>query len=513
MSQQQNLYNQEQPQPQSRYERFGRRLMSAVPNGIVFLPARFASYAVVTYIIALFGVNLFFSSYAMEWYFWVFGIAWVGGFFFFSVRFSQIWSVLHVGKSRAFEKKVFWIGFAIRAVYAIFIYFFYLEMTGKPYEYAAADSEGYIQVAQDWALYWENGTLWQELQLYAQTAYSDMGYPLFILIPVRVFGVDAALVILRLINAFFGASTNVLVYRIARRSMGETTARFAAIFGMLHPVLICYVGMTLKEIFMTWLVILFVDLADRMLRGKKYSIASILPMVLVGSALFMFRTVLGMVAFLAVLVAIVLMSGKIISYGKKIIFGVVLIGILFMGASDNIMREVHSITDTDVVSVQQNTLLKRYGSEKASKTGNKFAEYAGAAVFAPMIFTIPFPTMTVSIEGQEAMRLIHGGNWMRNVMSGFVILAMIMLLMTGDWRKYTLPLAFTIGYLAVLVFSVFAQSLRFHIPVMPLEMMFAAYAIVNMRKKQWNWYMMWCIFTIATCFAWNWFKLAGRGLS
>jgi hypothetical protein len=162
---------------------------------------------------------------------------------------------------------------------------------------------------------------------------------------------------------------------------------------------------------------------------------------------------------------------------------------------------------------QQVSMTKRYGSEKGGKiSGNRFANYAGAAVFAPLIFTIPFPTM-VDPGFQEDMRLIHGGNWMRNVMSGFVILALILMLLSGDWRNYTLPLAILLGYLVVLVFSAFAQSLRFHIPVMPFEMMFAAYAITNMRKKQKNWYLYWCIFTIVTCFGWNWFKLAGRGLA
>ena len=99
-------------------------------------------------------------------------------------------------------------------------------------------------------------------------------------------------------------------------------------------------------------------------------------------------------------------------------------------------------------------------------------------------------------DGQEDMRLIHGGNWMRNIMSGFVILAMFMLLLSGDWRKYTLPLAMLLGYLLMLIFTEFAHSLRFHIPVMPFEMMFAAYAITNMRKKHRNWYMIWCIFIV-----------------
>ncbi len=501
------------PQANSRRARWNRRLMSGVAAGITSLPNWFATYGVATYAIALIGVNLIFSNYAMEWYFWLFGIVWVAGFFFLSVKFSQDWSVLRIKSHKLFEKKLFWTGFAIRVAYAIFIYFFYIEMTGQPYEFAAADSEGYVELAQDMAIYWNHGTLWPFLKDYAKTSFSDMGYPLFILIPIRIFDTDFALLFLRVINAFFGAYTAVILYRLVRRSTTETTARLAAIFCTLFPVLICYVGFTLKEAFMTFLVVLYVNFADRMLRGRKYSLATVAPTVLVGLTLFMFRTVLGMVAFLSLFCALVMMDTKIVSWGKKIVLGVIVLGVLFMSASDNIIREVNNIVETDVQKDQRTAMVKRYGSEKGNKQGNKFADYAGAAVFAPLIFSIPFPTMVKAIEGQEDMRLIHGGNWMRNVMSGFVILAMFMLLLSGDWRNYTLPLAMELGYLLVLVFSAFAQSLRFHIPVMPFEMMFAAYAITNMRKKHRNWYLIWCILCIAMCFAWNWFKLAGRGLA
>ena len=263
---------------------------------------------------------------------------------------------------------------------------------------------------------------------------------------------------------------------------------------------------------MTFLVVLFIDMADRMLRDRNYALNTIAPVVLTGGALFMFRTVLGMVAFLAVFFALVMMDTKIVSWGRKVVLGLVLVGAVLLGASDNIMKEVNKIRNTDVLQEQENSMTKRYGSEKGGKlTGNRFANYAGAAVFAPLIFTIPFPTM-VDIGSQEDMRLIHGGNWMRNVMSGFVILAMVMLLLTGDWRQYTLPLAALLGYLVVLVFSSFAHSLRFHIPVMPFEMMFAAYAIMNLRKKHKRWYLIWCMLCIVMCFGWNWMKLRGRGL-
>ena len=504
------------PRTKSRRAIWGQRMLIGTAMITNSLPDWFATYSFVAYLVALVGVNILFAGRGTEWYFWLFGIAWVAGFFYLSVKYSREWSVLKVHKAKSFEKKLFQTGFLIRAAYVVFIYFFYLKMNGKPFEFAAADAEGYVEVAQDWALFWQNGNLWSELVNTAnRSGLSDMGFPLFLLIPFRIFSADFAIFFTRLMNAFFSAYIAVIVYRITQRSMSETTARLAAIFCMLHPVLICYTGFSLKESFMTWLVVLFVDLADRLLRNRKYSFATIAPVVLTGGALFFFRTVLGMVAFLALFAALVLMSNKIVSLGRKIVMGIIIGSVLLLSVSDRIMRDVQTITDTDVVEVQRNTMVKRYGSEKGNKsyTGNRFANYAGAAVFAPLIFTIPFPTMVTATEGQEDMRLIHGGNWMRNIMSGFVIFAMFLLLFTGDWRQYTLPLAMLLGYLMVLVFSAFAQSLRFHIPVMPFEMMFAAYAITNMRKKHRTWYLAWCLFTIVTCFAWNWFKLAGRGLA
>lgn len=478
------------------------------------LPNWFATYAVGAYMIALVGVSMLYSSYAMEWYFWLFGIGWVAGFFFLSVRYSREWSIMHIRLSKRFEKKLMWTGFAIRALYAVFIYWFYIQMTGQPYEFAAADSTFYVEAAGDFSMFLDAGTLWNFVSDYAEKNFSDLGFPLAVFPYIRWFGVDLGIFLILMTNALLGAYTNVIIYRIARRSMDETTARLSAIFCMLHPVLICYVGLVLKEVLMTILTVAFIDMADRMLRGRRYTFATIAPMVVLGISLFMFRTVLAMIAFMALFFALVMIDTKIVSFGKKFLLGILIAVILVMSASENIMNEVNRIVDTDVREQQETSLLKRYGEEKDKEgTGNRLAKYAGTAVFAPLIFTIPFPTMVKAIEGQEDMRLIHGGNWMRNIMSGLVILAMFMLLLTGDWRKYTLPLAMLLGYLLMLAFTQFAHSLRFHIPVMPFEMIFAAYAVTNMRKKHRMWYLMWCMFMVVACFAWNWFKLAGRGLS
>ena len=86
------------------------------------------------------------------------------------------------------------------------------------------------------------------------------------------------------------------------------------------------------------------------------------------------------------------------------------------------MSEINQITSADVRAQTEISLKYRYGSGKGRGLGNSLAKYTGAAVFAPLIFTIPFPTM-VDVGSQEDMRLIHGGNFVKNVTSGFVILA------------------------------------------------------------------------------------------
>ena len=503
----------ELPMPMSRRARLGQRLMSGVAMKMQGLPDWFATYAVATYAIALAGVSFVYSNYSMEWYFMLFGIAWVAGFFFLSVKYSKDWSILRIKKQKSFEKRLFWTSFGIQAAYVLFIHSFYQSMTGIAHEFQAADSMSYIEVVEDWCIYWDRGTLGNILEETFNRNMADMGFPLYELLFVRWFGVDASLIILRLCNALIGSCTAVLIYRITNRAMGETTARIAGIFCMLHPVLVCYAGILLKEVLMTFLVVLFIDLGDRLLRNRKYTFGTIAPLVLVGGSLFLFRTVLGMIAFMALGFALVMMSGRIVSFGKKLTLGIIITSILFMSASDTIINEVRKVTEMDAKEQQEKSLEYRYGEKKGKGgEGNTFAKYAGVAVFAPLIFTIPFPTMVVTHD-QEDIRLIHGGNWMRNVMSGFVILAMFMLLLSGDWRKYTLPLAMLLGYLLMLAFTEFAHSLRFHIPVMPFEMMFAAYAITNMRKKHKNWYLIWCFVMVIACFAWNWFKLAGRGLA
>ena len=129
-------------------------------------------------------------------------------------------------------------------------------------------------------------------------------------------------------------------------------------------------------------------------------------------------------------------------------------------------------------------------------------------------FTIPFPTLTYTHEGQEALMQVAGGNYIKNVLSFFVILSMFVFLLNKTWRQHILIISFTVGYLVILVVSVYAQSGRFHMPILPFEMMFAAYGISLCQDKP-RWRVLYTyalVAEIGICVFWQWFKLKGQGL-
>ena len=146
--------------------------------------------------------------------------------------------------------------------------------------------------------------------------------------------------------------------------------------------------------------------------------------------------------------------------------------------------------------------------------GNSFAKYAGAAVFAPLILTIPFPTLNVANEAQLTQMQLAGGSYIKNLFSFFVITVLFLMLISGDWRRHVFILAYTCGYLVVLVFSGFAQSGRFHMPIWPMLMLFAAYGVQIAKGNVYirNGFHQVVLLEVLVCLVWNWFKLKGRGM-
>ena len=463
---------------------------------LTYFPRYFSVRAIICYLVTLALVSAFFMNYAMPFQFVVFGVVFVLVFFIYSNKLTMSWRKY---KPARFTKNLFIAALIIRLVYVVFMYFYYIEMTGQPFMFYSGDELWYVKLGKVWKL--EGLEQLQEELSYI--TFSDRGYIVWLNVLSMLFG--TGVLPARIVKCVIDAYSCVLIYNLTKRSFGESAGRMAAIFCMLIPNKWYYCGITLKETEMAFMVILFVERADMALRSKKITIANLVVPGLIVLAMFAFRTALAAVMVAALVAGIILSSGKQLEMWKKIVYSLVFAVWMFLTVGVEMVQDTQKLWENraDNQSVGYEEKLRK-------SNANTFIQYASASTMAPLIFTIPISSM-VQIEHQETQMMQNGAFFIKNILSGFTIFALFSMLFSGEWRRHVLSIATTCGYLVVIVFSVFAHSERFHFPVLALELMFAAYGVTLMRNKHKRWYMIWLVFICVGVIVWNWTKLRGRG--
>ena len=412
-----------------------------------------------------------------------------------------------------FIKNIFKIALIIRLIWVVYSYYVY-----NPDIYSKADGYGddnswYMDFAKNIVVWLKDGMpiSFNNLRLLNSSAVDDVGYPIILAIEYLLTFETSDVFFPMLVKALVSAYCVKSIYYIAKRHYGPETARLAALFICFNPYMIFWCASMLKEAEMMFFCCLSVDNFDRTLSaGSKLTFRGLLPGILAGLLLFSFRTALGMVVFLAFFLHVVFVSHRIMDNGKKVLTGVLVGLILLVGMGDRLLTQTQQISETVQSDAQKGNMEWR----SQRRGGNSFAKYASATVFAPLIFTIPFPTFNVANEEQIMQLELSGAYFIKNIMSFFVILVMLLLLASGEWRKHVFIVAYTCGYLLVLVLSSFAQGGRFHAPIWPMLMIFAAYGIQIARgnKRLQRGFNLALLLEILICLGWNWFKLKGRGM-
>jgi hypothetical protein len=94
-----------------------------------------------------------------------------------------------------------------------------------------------------------------------------------------------------------------------------------------------------------------------------------------------------------------------------------------------------------------------------------------------------------------------------------VWLAFFFIFKEQKWRKHILIGSFFVGYLLIIALSGFAHSERFHLPALPCYIIIASYGISTLRRRHIRYFTMYLFLLFVAIMAWNWFKLAGRGMA
>ena len=463
---------------------------------IPFFPKQISSKGFYLYLGALAAVSLVFFSYAMGLEFIAMGIIWTSLFFFGSTFFTERWRDIDAKK---FVKYVFWTALGLRVAWVIFSYLFFIAKTGIPFEFSAADSMGYYEDSA-----WLATEKWKTIRSYLDyKGISDAGYIFYLTYLYKLIGPN--IFITRLIKSVISAYTCILLYKLATRSMNENVGRMTAIFAMLFPNLIMYCGLHLKETEMIFLSVAFLERADYLIRSKKYNVFTIALPLLLALSLFTFRTVMGAVALFSFATAVVFTTTPTMGKAKRwVLIGWGLLAITVF-AGGTIVNEIEGVWQNRDINQE---------SKRAAQTarGNKWAKYATGTVMAPMMFVLPFPTM-VDVDEQYNQQMMSGGNFARNFLGCFVIIAIFnALFKKKNWRDLSLLGSFVIGYLGVVSASGFSNSERFLLPGLPVLLIMAAYGISLLDAKSFKFVKIWYWVVPIMAVAWAYFKLGSRGL-
>lgn len=464
-----------------------------------FFPKQIASRGIAVYLISLIIVSIVFFDYAMNTSFFILGFICVVGFFLLSATCSKSWKDASSANYQAF---IVVVALVLRLIWIIFSYYYYIEVTGIPFEYSTADALGYHNEAvwlagEDWAVaknyYFESGL----------RSISDVGYPLYLTILYKIFG--PVIIIPRIIKALLSTLTCVLIYKLSSRTFGEGIGRIAGIMSALMPNFIIYCGYHLKETEMIFLEVAFLERLDYLIRNRKYNfIAILLPTLLAGS-LFFFRTVLGAAAVFSFATVVVLSSTPTMGDSLKrvvlIVWGILCLVVLSGGTA---------ITEVEALWEEKDVNLTNKRTEQTSR-GNQWAQFATGSVMVPMAFVLPFATM-VDVDEQYIQQEKSGGNYIRNFMGFFALLAIYESIRRKKWRGFVLIGSFVAAYLGVVSLSGFSNSERFLLPGLPCLIMMWAYGVSTLREKAYRYLSPWCLIVVIMEVAWAYFKLGSRGL-
>lgn len=466
---------------------------------VPYFPQKISYRAISVYLLALALISLFYFDYSMSWGYIALGIVWVTCFFSLSSSLSKEWRDID---PNGFKRYLFLLALGLRIIWVLSSYFFYIQATGNPFEFGAADSIGYHGEAE-WLASEPWSTTWNYYFGPGSYGISDVGYPLYLTALYKIIG--PSIIVPRIIKAFLSAFTCLMLYKLSYRTFGEQVGKMVGIIAALMPNLIIYCGLHLKETEMIFLEVAFLERLDYLIRSKQFTFIRTLTPSLIAGSLFFFRTVLGAAAIFTFATTVLLSSSPSMKKnGKRL--ALITWGLLCLF----VIRGGVAMTEVEALWEDRDTSVDKKRTEQTLR-GNQWAHYATGSVMAPMAFVLPFATM-VDVDGQYGQQEKSGGNYIRNFMGFFAFLSVYEAFRRKRWRDFAMIGSFIIAYLGVVSLSGFSNSERFLLPGLPCLIMMWAYGISVLREKTYRLLTPWCVIVFLMEFGWAFFKLGSRGL-
>ncbi|MEQ9188620.1 MAG: glycosyltransferase family 39 protein [Cryomorphaceae bacterium] len=392
----------------------------------------------------------------------------------------------------------------INSITAIGLYWLFHSFTGTFHEPRAADSFQYHDNAVQIAAQFRNLSFNFD-DILRGYGIDDSGYNLFLGFVYSIFGTDP--IAGRIANVVLATLSMRLLFKSALLLYNRQVAQTAALLFMLSPLTLYFVGVTLKEITMVYLVMLsFYHLYSAYVQPKLQMKTLVVAMLAV-LGLFFFRVVLGvsMVISFGLFLSVNFFNRSTVRKRRVLIVAFIslLILIIVLASSElgTRLQELYAISGEQ---------MTRELKDKSIKGG--FSLQRG--IIAPLLFIgiliAPFASL-VYTDSQVTQAWLMSPLLIKNILAIFTLLGLYYSI-KKRWKQDSFAALALIVYLLVLAYSAQTTSPRYQFAVYPFLMLFTAHGLVRYRGIRIFHLGLYCLIIVGVIMAWNYFKLSIRGL-
>jgi hypothetical protein len=466
-------------------------------------PRKFTQIALVFTFTVLFIHFALFPQYGLPWGLLVFGISVIVLFFNAMTFYTRKWRLF---PDKSFVKSLFITSFFIKVVFlaCTLLLIIVVDPKSYPFEIGGGDDSRYYDRAGSAIA---DGMFKTDLQKSLRHFYADkadFGYPTYVGFVYYIFGRETLL--LRLLSILFSCFTVVMIYKLARNIYNEEIGRLAGIMAMLIPVMLWFDTMAVKESIMTFLIVLTLYIQSEIIQSRKINIAKILFLATGIFLLFFFRLFLvGLLSLVTAVFFLLNLSNRRIS--RVTVLAAFLIIIIVLST---IIVESGSLEEFKVLMTQSQTQLEGELENAALGRGVSYQRTLIIPFLLAGAIVTPFPSLLYFDEGQLTMVSHYFNELVRNCLYFFGFLG-IWISYKKYFRKSSLVVLYTFGYIFVLAVAGKSFQDRFQFPAFPGMLILIAVGLVQGKKYFSKWPLYLFVIGLAIL-AWNLFKLSIRGL-
>ena len=417
---------------------------------------------------------------------------------------------LNYYSEKRFLKNIFIGSLFIRIIVMLFLYILFYNITGTSFDVEASDAVKYNEIGLQIANQLKQGQFNFSLIFSKYNfKYDDTGYSIFVGLIYYLFA--NSIIALRLIQCLIDSLSVLLIYRISKFLWNTKISRFASILSMIFPLQIFYVSVHLKETIMIFFTLVAIYYSIKLVY-ERFSIIKIFILIFSIVAILSLRTPLALVLILSIIGYYVINNKKPLYYKVTLLLFFIISLYICMNYL-NIYKKFESKSKR-YVGIESNETRGGRSVNLYKTRGQSFAVYASSPLLLIQGISTPYPSMVktnIRFYNQTLQWYHIGGLFIWVYMSYFCFVGLYYSI-KYKFKENSILIFYIFGYIIALVSSLYIMSIRYNIVKLVPLLIFVAIGFYHTPKNKFKYWYIYVILMSIIILAWNFVKLAGRGL-